>query len=305
MPDGTREPGEAYNREHWLRHDYPVVRGSSLQATNLELEKTMDFAFGSGPSVQQDPFQAVQSVWNSPCSSNQVFTDLGGKQKTAAPAAKQVSKPQCVGPGAVPGPTSYKPQNMSSGFNYSRAVQGDKGSRKQQPAPPPVGSNSAELCPVIHPTAPKNPSINSTSHCSSMDIDTSNRFSVLDIPNSIKFNKLVESHDDLYPPDHGMGDDMDVEVSRSKSNDTEFCHLNREHADGSRILPESILSPPKSGGTSSSIQLGPGCSAKSYGISVEQKKVIANRLKNVGSVSVDLADQWCPGNGPTSMTFAR
>ncbi|KAI3783235.1 hypothetical protein L1987_42311 [Smallanthus sonchifolius] len=50
-----------------------------------------------------------------------------------------------------------------------------------------------------------------------MDIDTSNRFSVLDIPNSIKHNKLVEAHDDLYPPDHGLVDGMDVETVRSKS----------------------------------------------------------------------------------------
>ncbi|KAI3714444.1 hypothetical protein L1987_73046 [Smallanthus sonchifolius] len=38
----------------------------------------------------------------------------------------------------------------------------------------------------------------------SIDIDSANRFSVLDIPNSIKLNKLIEVQDDLYLPDQSL-----------------------------------------------------------------------------------------------------
>ncbi|KAI3732821.1 hypothetical protein L1987_64030 [Smallanthus sonchifolius] len=149
--------------------------------------------------------------------------------------------------------------------------------------------------PPSHSTAPLVSGIASASMSRAMDIDTSNRFSVLDIPSSIKFNKLVESHDDLYPPDQGLVDGMDVDPNRPKGRDNEVCQLNREHAAGSRILPDSITSPHLSGENSSSFLIGPGCSGKSYGISDEQKTIIATRLKNEGSVSVDIVDQWCPG----------
>ncbi|KAI3674996.1 hypothetical protein L1987_84576 [Smallanthus sonchifolius] len=216
---------------------------------------------------------------------NQGANGLGGKQKTAVTA----------GSGPVLAPAGSKPKSVASSFNYARAVQGRKGSVNQHQDPPPMAANCDLSGPANLPLVPKDQGTNSVSHCSSMDIDISNHFSVLDIPNSIKRNKLVEAHDDLYPPDHGLVDGMDVETVRSKSKSTEFCQMNREHVNGSRILPESILSPLKPGVSSPFSLNGTGCSGKSYNITDAQKECIANCLKNVGSVSVDIVDQWCPG----------
>ncbi|KAI3688427.1 hypothetical protein L1987_82140 [Smallanthus sonchifolius] len=171
-----------------------------------------------------------------------------------------VNKPPTVGLNAT--------NKASKGFNFARAVQGDKGSKSQQPAPSVLSSKNAAL---------PNP----------IDLVSSNRFSVLDIPNSIKLNKLIEVQDDLYPPDQGLEEGMDLEINKSKCGDNVVCQLNREDVDGSRILPESILSPQNQGGNTSR--------GKSYGISDEQKKDIADRLKNSGCIKVDIVDQWCPG----------
>ncbi|KAI3814416.1 hypothetical protein L1987_19171 [Smallanthus sonchifolius] len=308
--DATWKPGEVEKGVQSLCQDGPGEEGKPCQAMNSDLQTAMDCTGGKSPSMHQDQFQAVQSVWNSPLS---VGNDEGGKQKCVdpaagqlraapaanqfrtAPAADHVSNTQNAGPGTVPGPSPYKPMNVSTGFNYARAVQGGKGGRSQHQIPHPVDANCAETRPSSHSSTPLVPSINSASPSSSMDIDTSNRFSVLDIPNSIKFNKLVESHGDLYPQDQGLVDGMDVDKSRSKCRNTEVCQLNREHEVRSRILPESITSPPKLGERSSSLLLGPGCSGKNYGISDDQKKNIATRLNNEGSISVDIVDQWCPG----------
>ncbi|KAI3814413.1 hypothetical protein L1987_19168 [Smallanthus sonchifolius] len=253
--DATWKPGEVEKGVQSLCRDGPGEEGKPCQAMNSDLQTAMDCTGGKSPSMHQDQFQAVQSVWNSPLS---VGNDEGGKQKCAdpaagqlraapaanqfrtAPAADHVSNTQNAGPGTVPGPSPNKPMNVSTGFNYARTVQGD-------------------------------------------------------IPKSIKFNKLVESHGDLYPQDQGLVDGMDVDKSRLKCRNTEVCQLNREHEVRSRILPESITSPPKLGERSSSLLLGPGCSGKNYGISDDQKKNIATRLNNEGSISVDIVDQWCPG----------
>ncbi|KAI3688436.1 hypothetical protein L1987_82151 [Smallanthus sonchifolius] len=159
-------------------------------------------------------------------------------------------------------------KKTSKGFNFTRAIQGDLGRKSQQPVPSVLSPKNA---------VPPNP----------IDLVSSNRFSVLDIPNSIKLNKLIEVQDDLYPPDQGREDDMDLEINKSKCDDNVVCQLNREHIEGSRILPESILSPPKQSGNSSR--------GKSYGIPDEQKKDIADRLKKSGCIKVDIVDQWCPG----------
>ncbi|KAI3773236.1 hypothetical protein L1987_47760 [Smallanthus sonchifolius] len=159
-------------------------------------------------------------------------------------------------------------KKVSKGFNFTRAVQGDVGSKRQQPAPVAMSSKSAAI--------PK-----------PADLVSSNRFSVLDIPNSIKYNKLIGILDDLYPPDQGLEEGMDLEINKANCSNKFVCQLNREHVDGSRILPESILSPSKQAGESSR--------GKFYGIPDKQKKDIANRLKDSGSIKADIVDQWCPG----------
>ncbi|KAI3730207.1 hypothetical protein L1987_61376 [Smallanthus sonchifolius] len=160
------------------------------------------------------------------------------------------------------------PKKVSKGFNFARAVQGDLGSKSQHTSPVNMISKTAAI--------PK-----------PVDLVTPNRFSVLDIPNSIKYNKLIGVQDDLYPPDQVLEEGMDVDSNKAICSNKFVCQLNREHVEGSRILPESIMSPPKQAGESSR--------GKSYGISDKQKMDIADRLKNAGSIKVDIVDQWCPG----------
>ncbi|KAI3804194.1 hypothetical protein L1987_32368 [Smallanthus sonchifolius] len=160
------------------------------------------------------------------------------------------------------------PKKVSKGFNFARAVQGDVGSKSQ---------HSSTVNMISKTAATPKP----------IDLVTPNRFSVLDIPNSIKHNKLIGVQDDLYPPDQVLEEGVDVDSNKAICSNKFVCQLNREHVDGSRILPGSILSPPKQAGESSR--------GKSYGISDKQKKDIADRLKNAGSIKVDIVDQWCPG----------
>ncbi|KAI3724753.1 hypothetical protein L1987_64518 [Smallanthus sonchifolius] len=160
------------------------------------------------------------------------------------------------------------PKKVSKGFNFARAVQGDLGSKSQH-------------------TSPVNMISKTTAIPKPVDLVTPNRFSVLDFPNSIKYNKLIGVQDDLDPPDQVLEEGMDVDSNKAICSNKFVCQLNREHVEGSRILPESILSPPKQAGESST--------GKTYGISDKQKMDIADRLKNAGSIKVDIVDQWCPG----------
>ncbi|KAI3820202.1 hypothetical protein L1987_07745 [Smallanthus sonchifolius] len=155
-------------------------------------------------------------------------------------------------------------------------------------------------------------STNSANCSKHINTDTSNPFSVLHIPKSIKFNKLIEAQDDLYPPDQSLKDGMDVDMLHSmngqtedsqpnpksvgdhfRENDSMVCQLNREHIEGVRVLPASVISSPKLGGCLPTSSFLPG--GKSYGISDDKKRAIADRLKSTGSISMDIADQWCPG----------
>ncbi|KAI3763411.1 hypothetical protein L1987_53869 [Smallanthus sonchifolius] len=252
-------------------------------------------------NTKLDPHQMANSVWNSPGSGLESFADkIKKSSEITGPKGKQSgrdlhSNQVAYNPGVLKPPTvvSNATKKTATGFNFTRAVQGDKGGKKQQP----LGAKSA------------NPS-------KSIDINTANQFSVLDIPKSIKFNKLIEVQDDLYPPDHSLLDGMDVDMNRQMvgqkgdcqpsqkqvgdhpmGNENGVCHLNREHIEGVRVLPASVLSNPRLGGnpTSSSSLHCPGKSGKTYGISDEQKRVIADRLKISGSISMDIVDQWCPG----------
>ncbi|KAI3787675.1 hypothetical protein L1987_42305 [Smallanthus sonchifolius] len=218
---------------------------------------------------KQNPVRVkISSQHYAPVQSNgsQNLAISSGIQKSNTPGtSRDVNKP---GVNKPPSAGLNASKKVSKGFNFARAVQGDLGSKSQQPAPVAMSSKTA----AIHKP---------------VDLVSSNRFSVLDIPNSIKFNKLIGVQDDLYPPDQVLEEGMDLETNKSNCSNKVMCQLNREHADGSRILPESILSPPK--------QVGESSRGKSYGISDKQKKDIADRLNDSGSIMVDIVDQWCPG----------
>ncbi|KAI3759846.1 hypothetical protein L1987_50228 [Smallanthus sonchifolius] len=151
----------------------------------------------------------------------------------------------------------------STGFNFARAVQGDRGGKKhQQP--------STKL-------APQPPSF---------DIDTTNRFSVLDIPNSIKLNKLIEVHDDLYPPDQSLEDGMEVDMTRSKDDQ---IMVNKPSQSSSEDQPM--------GQTATKAQLvREEKEEKDYGISNAQKMAITSRLCGPAQAvrAVDM-DNWEQG----------
>ncbi|KAI3814428.1 hypothetical protein L1987_14068 [Smallanthus sonchifolius] len=126
---------------------------------------------------------------------------LGDRQKGGAPLAKHQATR--VDGNNEPNLVPIAPKKVAPGFNYSRAIHGGgKDSPNQQPAPP--------ACPV--------PGVGSSDRSNDMGVDSASRFSVLDIPNSIKFNKLITGQNDLYPPDQGMADSMEVEVNVLNSN---------------------------------------------------------------------------------------
>ncbi|KAI3811866.1 hypothetical protein L1987_16562 [Smallanthus sonchifolius] len=117
------------------------------------------------------------------------------------------------------------PKKVVPGFNYSRAIHGGRDSPRQQPAPAPQqpvpapyqgGKDSPNQQPA--PPACPVPGAGSSDRSNDMGVDSASRFSILDIPNSIKFNKLITGQDDLYPPDQGLADSMDVEVNVLNNN---------------------------------------------------------------------------------------
>ncbi|KAI3805713.1 hypothetical protein L1987_21596 [Smallanthus sonchifolius] len=208
-----------------------------------------------------------------------------------APLVNQTANLQ----GAIKPPTGLNNNTKKgfSGFNFARAVQGDRGGKNHQ-----------------QPSTKK-----------AIDVDTSNRFAVLDIPNSIKFNKVIEIQDDLYPPDQSVEDGM--ELDRTRSNDDQImagepsqlkcgtqdilpghlpvCQVNREFREGVRIIPNSITTPPKEPqqlvgheGTSTN-PVREGMEEKDYGISNAQKLAITSRLNGpaqaVRAVDMDMWEQ--------------
>ncbi|KAI3684048.1 hypothetical protein L1987_84571 [Smallanthus sonchifolius] len=187
----------------------------------------------------------------------------------------------------------------STGFNFARAVQGDRGVNiHQQP--------STKMDP--QPT--------------SLDIDTTNRFSVLDIPNSIKLNKLIEVQDDLYPPDQSLEDGMEVDMTQAKDGQImvdkpsqincedqvltpcplPVCQVNREFREGVPILPSSIATPPKDAQQPMGQRVTTAQSVreekeeKDYGITKAQKMAITGRLCGPAQAvrAVDM-DNWEQG----------
>ncbi|KAI3677394.1 hypothetical protein L1987_87021 [Smallanthus sonchifolius] len=230
------------------------------------------------------------------------------------------NKPPSVG--------SIATKNVSRGFNFARAVQGDVGSRSQQPASsvrPPIQHpipNSQSAGPVIQ-SAVSRP----TAHGSSMEVDPShicskNRFDALnaiseldtddhsagtgmnftelDIHASIKRASLVEAHSDLYPhePMHEDGISPATFHSEVKEKaavrgdptaEKQVYQTNRKHIEGTRHLPASILSSPNPGG------LHPNIGGRTYGISESQRNAITNRLSVSSSICSEETVNWSPG----------
>ncbi|KAI3786257.1 hypothetical protein L1987_45392 [Smallanthus sonchifolius] len=209
-----------------VESDHPLVSTPSpaLMTTPVGLASTPAVTKQRVPNVDED---------------GQAPAGLNENQLGKVPQAKQVANKQGVlkPPSVVANAT----KKVTSGFNFTRAVQGDMRGKNQQ-----------------------HPSTKFTTPPKSIDIDTANQFLVLDIPNSIKCNKLIAVQDDLYPPNQSLEDGMDLDMIRSKdgqiveckanqkrpgdqslASESVFCQLNREHIEGVRILPSSILSPPK------------------------------------------------------------
>ncbi|KAI3677380.1 hypothetical protein L1987_87006 [Smallanthus sonchifolius] len=223
------------------------------------------------------------------------------------------NKPPSVG--------SIATKNVSRGFNFARAVQGDVGSRSQQPA-------SSVRPPIQHPIPNSQSAVSRpTAHGSSMEVDPShicskNRFDALnaiseldtddhsagtgmnftelDIHASIKRASLVEAHSDLYPhePMHEDGISPATFHSEVKEKaavrgdptaEKQVYQTNRKHIEGTRHLPASILSSPNPGG------LHPNIGGRTYGISESQRNAITNRLSVSSSICSEETVNWSPG----------
>ncbi|KAI3777947.1 hypothetical protein L1987_47750 [Smallanthus sonchifolius] len=221
----------------------------------------------------------------------QIFRQLGRSSQ----AIQTANKPAAVLP---PTAASTAPKKGSSGFNFARAIQGDRGVKKHQ-----------------------QPCASMDSQPSYTDFDTTNRFSVLDIPSSLKLNKLIEAQDDLYPPVQGLEDDMELDMIRSNDGQIKVgqpsqlrcgdqgvppdlspvCQVNREFREGVRILPSSIITPPKESRqpfgheVTSAHPVREDNEEKDYGISDAQKLAITSRLNGpaqaVRAVDMDMWEQ--------------
>ncbi|KAI3773242.1 hypothetical protein L1987_47767 [Smallanthus sonchifolius] len=152
------------------------------------------------------------------------------------------------------------PKKVTSGFNYSRAVQGGKGNLRQQRDSPLLVAKTVATCVPTRPPARSVPGVGSTNRPNDMGLDSANRFSVLDIPSSIKFNKLIEDQDDLYPPDKGLEDSMDLEVNPLNSNGNVDYMANGK-----------------------------------YGISDAQKQVILKCMQDFKYVQAEAVEEWSQG----------
>ncbi|KAI3756900.1 hypothetical protein L1987_56726 [Smallanthus sonchifolius] len=213
---------------------------------------------------------------------------------------------------------------VGSGFNFARAVQGAKVKPVKPPIQQPLSSSQTP-----GPGLPRSRSADPPPpvHSSSMEVDTppgrsNNRFAVLnsiseldpfnqssgtgttfselDIHASIKRTSLVEASSDLYPPDpmnedgstagRFLSDDKDDAAGKGATEKEKlFCQVNREHVEGARLLPNSVLSSPSPGGIHSSN------GGKSYGITESQRKAIADRISASSNICIDETVNWCPG----------
>ncbi|KAI3727430.1 hypothetical protein L1987_67244 [Smallanthus sonchifolius] len=186
---------------------------------------------------------------------------------------------------------------VGSGFNFARAVQGAKVKPVKPPIQQPLSSSQTP-----GPGLPRFAVLNSISELDPFDQSsgTGTTFSELDIHASIKRTSLVEASSDLYPPDpmnedgstagRFLSDDKDDAAGKGATEKEKlFCQVNREHVEGARLLPNSVLSSPSPGGIHSSN------GGKSYGITESQRKAIADRISASSNICIDETVNWCPG----------
>ncbi|KAI3743665.1 hypothetical protein L1987_56727 [Smallanthus sonchifolius] len=190
---------------------------------------------------------------------------------------------------------------VGSGFNFARAVQG----AKVKPVKPPIQqplSSSQTPGPGLPRSNNRFAVLNSISELDPFDQSsgTGTTFSELDIHASIKRTSLVEASSDLYPPDpmnedgstagRFLSDDKDDAAGKGATEKEKlFCQVNREHVEGARLLPNSVLSSPSPGGIHSSN------GGKSYGITESQRKAIGDRISASSNICIDETVNWCPG----------
>ncbi|KAI3826055.1 hypothetical protein L1987_00097 [Smallanthus sonchifolius] len=207
----------------------------------------------------------------------QVSEDDYGRHAPAGQNVNQLSKAPHVNQvanmhGVLKPPTvvSNATKKGSSGFNFTRVVQGDRGGKNQQ-------QSSTKMA----------------THPKSLDIDTTNRFSVLDIPSSIKFNKVIEVQDDLYLPDQSLEDGMELDMSRSKDGQI-MIDQPSQNMGGDQVLPPCLFS------VCQKVTLAQPArkdkEEKDYGISNAQKMAIPSRLCGLAQAvrAVDM-DNWEQG----------
>ncbi|KAI3743667.1 hypothetical protein L1987_56729 [Smallanthus sonchifolius] len=189
------------------------------------------------------------------------------KQLGKAPQANQVAnKHGVLKPPIV---VSNATKKGSAGFNFTRAVQGDRGGKNQQ-----------------------HPSTKMATHPKTLDIDTTNRFSVLDIPSSIKVNKLIEVQDDMYHPDQNLEDGMELDMSRSKDVQISECQSSQDRV-GDQLL--SVCQPTGHKVTTAHPVIEEK-EEKDYGISNAQKLAITSRLCGpANAVRAADMDNWDQG----------
>ncbi|KAI3809582.1 hypothetical protein L1987_19177 [Smallanthus sonchifolius] len=251
--------------------------------------------------MQRKKKQVVVSAKSFGPKSHQKASNMGG-----------VSSKQVVGSTA---------SNSGLRFDFARAVQGanSKQPKSSNPVPkvspkPPVSASTAadrpssyagvsmEVDPSRVSSGNRFAALNIISELDPFDqsIGTGTTFAELDLHASIKRTSLEEAASDLYPhepmnEDVPSADQVQSDVLQQAAvhcrPETEnlVCQINREHIEGARLLPASILSSPSPGGILSNE------GGKTYGITEAQRKAIADRLSDSSSICGEETVNWCPG----------
>ncbi|KAI3763416.1 hypothetical protein L1987_53874 [Smallanthus sonchifolius] len=208
-----------------------------------------------------------------------------------------------------------------SGFNFARAVQGPKAkifkppvqdsSTKSQPLGPASRAANSHRAGLVSSMEVDPPPLQSSNRFAALNdiaeldpfdqsVGTGTNFVELDIRASINRTTLVEASSNQSRPDPMQEDGPPIGHANAVGSEQEgeegiprteklVSQLNREHIDGARFLPASILSSPSPGG--SHINGG----GRTYGISESQRKAIADRLAVSNSICSEETVNWCPG----------